>query len=361
MYPALAVAAELVASGLDEVAFVGTPSGLEARLATEAGVPFFGLPARGFDRARPWSFVVAGVTALVSTVRAIRLIKRWDPDVVVGFGAYVSVPVGLAAVATRTPLVLHEQNSVPGLANRFLSRWAKQVAVTYETSRTFLRRPDRVVLTGNPVRASVSLAGREHGRRTLGIEDEATVLLVFGGSRGARHVNQAVLAARASVLSIPDVHIVHAAGRAEYDSVVKSLSDGGGDGGGRWVIHDYIEDMGSCIAAADVVVARAGATSLAEITAIGRAAVLVPYPYATDDHQTLNARTMVDGGGAIAFADSEIDGPEFGEAIAALLRDSSARANMAAASRGLGRPDAGARVASVIRDAVSSSSRKGQS
>ena len=348
MYPALTVA-EQFAVAPDSVTFVGTPDSLESRIVPAAGVEFRALPATGFDRSRPWTLVTSSVRIGVSTVRAWRWLGAQRPDAVIGFGGYVSVPVALAAVLRRVPLVLHEQNSVPGIANRVLSRFAEAVAVTYEESGSRLAHPDRVVLTGNPVRDSVLAATREAGRRALSLAQDIPVLLVFGGSRGARHLNTALVGLRERLLGVPDLQILHVAGKAESESVRAALYKAGGDGGGRWRVLDYLDDMGSALAACDLVVARAGATSIAEITALGRASVLVLYPYATDDHQTSNAASLVAHGAAFVVTDADIDGQQFGDMIVGLLGDGVARATMAAASRALGRPDAAARVAELAR------------
>lgn len=344
------MAAQLAESGHD-VAFVGTPHGLEARLVPEAGIEFFSVPSKGFDRSRPWTLLTAIFTVLASLVRAVGLIRGYKADVVAGFGGYVSVPVGAAAVLTRTPLVLAEQNSVPGLANRILSRWARVVAVTYEGSRSHLRHPERALVTGNPVRRAVLEADRAQGRVGLGLSETATVLLVFGGSRGARHINDAMVALWPSLSSVEGLQVVHIAGRIEAPSVRERI-EALGEVGERYRVFDYIDAMGDAIAACDVIVARAGATSIAEITAIGRAAVLVPYPFATEDHQTLNAMAVAGAGGAILVADGDLDAPVFQDALRRLLTDSDERVRMASASRALGRPQAAEALASAIIDAA---------
>ena len=351
MYPALTVA-EQFAAGPDEVVFVGTPDGLEARIVPAAGVAFRPLPAAGFDRARPWTLVTSSLRIAASTARAWRWLGAERPDAVLGFGGYVSIPVGLAAALRRIPLVLHEQNSVPGIANRYLSRFASAVAVTYEESAARFAHPDRVVLTGNPVRRAVLDADRVGGRAALGLPPDALVLLVFGGSRGARHLNTALVALRERLLTVPGLQVIHVAGKAEVESVRAALYKAGGDAGGRWRVLAYLEDMGSALAACDLVVARAGATSIAEITALGVPSVLVPYPYATDDHQTKNARALVDHGAAELVADPDLDGQRFGDVVVGLLGDKARRATMSAASRELGRPDAASRVADLARSAA---------
>lgn len=339
-----------LADAHDEVSFVGTPDGLEARLVPEAGVSFRGLHARGFDRAKPWTLVTATARIAASAITAWRWMGTERPDVVMGFGGYVSIPVGLAAVVRGIPLVLHEQNSIPGLANRVLSRWARSVGVTYAESIEHLARPTRAIVTGNPVREAILAADGAAGRASLGVPADAVLLLAFGGSRGARHLNSALVGLRDELLAVDGLHIVHVAGPLEADTVKAALDVAGGDGGGRWQVLEYIADMGSVMAAADLVLARAGATSIAEITVLGKPAVLVPYPYATDDHQTRNAATMVAHGAAVLVSDGELDCERFGLELIGLLGDAERRASMAAASAELGRPDAAERVAAMAAD-----------
>jgi len=345
------VAEHLVAER-DEVTFVGTPQGLESRLVPEAGVRFRALNASGFDRARPWTAVTSSVGIAVSALRAWSWLGTERPDAVIGFGGYVSLPVGLAAVMRGIPLVLHEQNSVPGLANRVLSRWAAAVGVTYDESIALLARPERAVLTGNPVRSEVLAATRSKGRDLLGVSEQATLLLVFGGSRGARHLNSAIVTLAARLAQVEGVKIALVAGPSETASVTHALQGAPHSVRDALSVFDYVSDMGSAIAAADLVVARAGATSIAELTALGAPCVLVPYPFATDDHQTTNAAAMVAHGAAVLVSDAELDDERFGDELVSLLEDRDRRATMSAASRGLGRPDAGARVAELARAAA---------
>jgi UDP-N-acetylglucosamine--N-acetylmuramyl-(pentapeptide) pyrophosphoryl-undecaprenol N-acetylglucosamine transferase len=350
IYPALAVAQTLAAER-DEVRFVGTPDGLEARLVPEAGVDFVGLRAAGFDRSRPWTLLTSSAVVIASSLKARALMRSWRPDVVIGFGGYVSIPVALAARWAGIPLVIHEQNSVPGLANRICARWAAAAAVTYAESASRLAHPSVVTVTGNPVRPEVLMADRAAGRLALGLGHDDLVLLAFGGSRGARHLNTALLGLHDRLMAIPGLIVVHVTGPSELEACTQTLADAGGDSG-RWRLMGYHADMGGAIAAADLVLARAGATSIAELSVLGAASLLVPYPYATDDHQTTNAAAMVDRGAAVLISDPELDTPRFGDELTRLLGDAGARATMAAASRGLGVSDAAQRVAVLARSAV---------
>lgn len=345
-YPALAVAGVLRDAGHD-VALAGTPEGMEARLAREAGIDFIEFGSSGWDRSRPWTFVTGVVGMALSTLRALKTLRRTRPEAVLGFGGYVSIPLGSAAAVIGVPLVLHEQNAIPGLANRFLSRWATRVAVTCAGSEAYLRRPERATVTGDPVREGILTATREDGRRSLGLDEGDTVLLVFGGSRGARHINTATIALYERLMAVAGLSVVHVAGRAEAGSVRSALGALPSWDPGRYHVEEYIEEMGGAIAAADLVVARAGATSIAEVTALGRPAVLVPYPYATDDHQTLNARAVENAGAAVVVADSDLDGDVYATELLGLLTDGARRDRMARASASLARPGAARAVADL--------------
>jgi UDP-N-acetylglucosamine--N-acetylmuramyl-(pentapeptide) pyrophosphoryl-undecaprenol N-acetylglucosamine transferase len=353
----LTVAERISAEGHDEVAFIGTPGGLEARLASEAGLPFFPINARGWDRSKPLSLLAAALVTSLSFVRSLYLLRRVRADVVVGFGGYVSLPLGLAAALASVPLVLHEQNSVPGVANRILSRWATAVCVTYPDSIHRLARASRATVTGDPVRPSI-IAGDEKAARTgLKLTSTHPVMLVFGGSQGARHLNEATVDLYSRLSEVKGLQVVQATGPAEIDSVRERLKTAAGGRMPRWwKLVGYLEDMGDALAAADLVVCRSGATTIAELTAAGKAAVLVPYPYATDDHQTHNASPLREAGASIVVRDSDLDAEAFGEQVVALLRDAPRRARMARAAAHLGRPNAAQCIADVALEAATAHS-----
>lgn len=346
--PALALAEELGSRGW-EVLFAGTPSGVESRLVADAGIPFKGFAASGFNRKKPLSLIKGVATIQKSTGAAKRWFKEIRPDVVVGFGGYVCVPVGRAAESLGIPVAVHEQNSVMGMANRYLARRAAAICLTYEHAASALDDAERarVVLTGNPVRSQVLAATREAGRAMLGVPDGARMLLVTGGSLGARHVNQAVMALKDELLSRPDLYVVHLTGRREYETVKRglALTD---EQAARWQVIDYQDRMGECMAAADVIVSRAGASSLAEISALAVPALLVPFPAATEDHQTMNARAYVDAGCAYLVPDAEVEGPGFAEKLLGLLDDASARERMRKAARAQNTSGAAAKLADAV-------------
>ncbi len=348
--PALALASELVERGWD-VHFAGTPQGVEARLVPAAGVPFTAFEASGFNRKHPLSLVKGVGKIAASSRKAEQWFREIKPDVVVGFGGYVSIPVARAAEKMGIPVVLHEQNSVMGMANKYLAKKAACVCVTYEHSMACLPPDASTHLTGNPVRRSVMEASREAGRALFGLAEDDTMLLVFGGSLGARHINEAVAALKDELLSRPQLHIVHITGPKELEAVTEALALTEEEAA-RWTLLGYQDRMGETMAAADAIVSRAGATSLAEISARAIPAVLVPYPHATADHQTTNARAYVDAGCAFMVPDDALDTPAFSEAVFSLIDDEAVRAAQTAAARAQKTAEAATMLADVVTAAA---------
>lgn len=344
--PALALAEELCARGCD-VRFAGTPTGVESRLVPAAGISFTSFEAQGFNRSHPLTLPKALLKIQKSTKAAKRWFDEIKPDVVVAFGGYVCIPVARAAEQRGIPVVVHEQNSVMGMANRYLSKHAAAVCLTYECAARVLSDTSRICVTGNPVRKSVFSATRAEGRADFGVPEDARMLLVTGGSLGARHLNQAIVALKKELLSRQDLHIVHITGPKELDSVTDSLNLSSEESK-RWHLFGYTDRMGQAMAAADAIVSRAGATSLAEISARALPALLVPFPYATEDHQTMNARACVDAGAAFMVPDAEVDTPAFSEKLLTLLDDDATCASMIQAARSQKTCDA----ASLLADAV---------
>ena len=343
--PALAVADELRGRG-HEVAFVGTDDRMEARLVPEAGFPFTGLSVAGFDKAKPWTLLSSAAKLLSATKKVEAMFATRHPDAVLGFGAYVSIPVGRAAHAMQIPLVIHEQNSVPGMANDYLARRADVTALTYEASREFLKPAGECIVCGNPVRKSVEENDRAAGRAMLGVGEDATVVLVTGGSLGAHRLNAAVCALKEQLLAIDGLVVVHSSGAQDLDFVKETLALSPQEEA-RWKVFPYIEHMGKCMAACDFAVSRAGASSLAELATLHVPAILVPYPHARGDHQTLNARAYVDSGAAVLVADADVEGVQFSSAVLGLAGDAQRRATMRKACEGLSGADARRTLADV--------------
>ena len=320
----------------------------------QAGFELVPIVVTGFDRSRPWTLVSALVRERSATSQILaRFRESGVPDVAIGFGAYVELPLISACHAEGVPVVLHEQNSVPGLANKTSAKRAARVCVSLpQAIPAFSDRvgdPGAIVVTGNPVRQSVVTADHAAGRAAFGIPEDATMLLVFGGSLGAMHLNRGDCGLKDELLGREGLWIVHSTGKDDYDAVVSSLALSE-DEKARWQVMPYISNMGEALAAADLVVSRAGASSIAEIAALAVPSLLVPYPFATADHQTTNAHYLVDAGAAVLVADADIDAPVFSEQLLSLVDDPERRALMRAAARGLGQD----RAASALADQVES-------
>ena len=344
IYPALAVAQELIATG-HEVLFAGTPQGQEAHLIPAEGIPYKAFDATGFNRSKISSMPSFFWRTATSTNLAKEWLKEIQPAAVAGFGGFASVPVCRAALQSRIPVLIHEQNSRAGWANRFLARSkVAAVALTYEDARAQLTFSNKtlVELTGNPVRYSlIKLAepaaratARAAFRSVYGIPADALVLMVFGGSQGARSINDAVLAQAATLLARDNLHVLHITGPKQYTVVNAQLTQTLDPVlAQRWHLIDYCTQMGEAYVAADLILSRAGASSLAEIAVLGVPALLVPFPYATDDHQTANARSLVQAGAARYISDADLSKPVFIQLLDLLLGDADIRASMAVAAQ----------------------------
>lgn len=329
--PALAVADALRASGA-EVHFVGGERA-ERTLVPDAGYPLEVLDVAGLDRRNPVKAARAAVKSVLAVGTALRLLRRLRPDAVMGGGGYVAGPVGLAAVLLRIPLVLTEADSHLGLTNRLLAPLARRVCLAFPLDG---RSGERYRVTGRPIPAGA--ADREAARAQLGIGAEETVVLVFGGSLGARSIN---LAAAEAFREAP-FRVLHASGTRDYEELRGRVA-----GVAHYDLRPYITPFGPALSASDLVVARAGG-SIFEIAAHGRPALLVPYPHATADHQSANARWMADGGAAVVVPDAELTGERLAHEVATLLHDRSRLAAMANASAALARPRAAQDIADEL-------------
>jgi UDP-N-acetylglucosamine--N-acetylmuramyl-(pentapeptide) pyrophosphoryl-undecaprenol N-acetylglucosamine transferase len=335
--PALAIADALRAEGAAVEFFGGERA--EAELVPAAGYPLHPLRVRGIDRRNPLKAARAVALAAGATVRARRLLRETGADVVIGGGGYVAGPVGLAARSLRLPLVLTEADSHLGIANRLLAPLASRVFLAFPLAG---RDGSRYAVVGRPIPAATLGADRAAARERFGIADDERCLLVFGGSLGARTVNDAALAAFGAAAPCA---VLHACGTRDHADLARRLEQLGSPA--HYRLHAYVEPFADALAAADLTVARSGG-SVFEVAAAGLPSILVPYPYAAADHQTLNARHMADAGAAAVVLDSELDGPRLAREVGALLADPSRLAAMSRAARAVARPDAAQTIAREV-------------
>jgi UDP-N-acetylglucosamine--N-acetylmuramyl-(pentapeptide) pyrophosphoryl-undecaprenol N-acetylglucosamine transferase len=334
-----------------DVVYVGTKMGAEARLVPAAGFSLEVVDVRGFDRARPLSIFSIGVRATKATVAARRILKRFNPDVVVGMGGYVALPVCVAARSMRVPIVIHEQNIVLGLTNKVCKPFARSVAVSFEDTLPAVRRG---VYVGNPVIPEIAEMDydveRKNGLDEYDLDAARKTVLVFGGSQGARRINEAAVDLVELWSDRADRQMLHIAGRGNAGLINRadSLSKPKG------LIYrgvEFVERMAAAYALADVALCRGGATTVAEVGAVGLPSVIVPYPFHRDRQQELHGRVLQRAGAATVVPDEEARGERLARELDPLLDDDAKLEQMAAAARSFGRPEAASHLARVVEEA----------
>lgn len=345
LFPALAVHGALLRRRPEaQVLFVGASEGVEATILPRLGHAFCGLSVHQV-KGRRWRGQVAALLALPSVVRqASRLLRECGAQVVLGVGGYASFPTVLAARLRRIPTVIHEQNAYPGLANRWLGRIVSAVAVSFEAAAGFFPT-GRVTVTGNPVRPEIRPGDAGEARRRLALSAGRFTVLIFGGSQGAHRINVATIEALPRLAeSRSHVQFLHATGERDVSAVEQAYEQHGFQAR----VEAFFQDMATAYAAADFVIARAGASTIFELAAMGKPALLVPYPYAANDHQRLNAEAMLKAGGAWIVPDPYCDGQRIAATVQAALEKPDLLRRMGEQAQGLARPDAADRIVSLL-------------
>lgn len=342
IYPAIAIAGEYIARDPSRRAiFVGTEKGLEKTIVPKAGFPLELISVGGLKGKGGMDLVRNLGRLPLGFVQAWKLIGKHRPNVVLGVGGYSSGPVLISAWMRRVPTIIHEANAFPGLTNRLLARFVKAVAVAFEDALPRLKRADGVV-TGNPIRAEFF----EKGAARIGGVPKRQRLLIFGGSQGSRVLNDAMTGALLFLARLKDrLSIVHQTGPNELQKVqdayrMSAFPDAR--------VVPYLDPMADEIAAADVVASRAGAMTIGELSAVGRAAILVPFAAATNNHQELNARVVEKAGGAVVITEKDLTPERLGLAIAEIINDPERAGRMGKASRALATPDATKKIVDFI-------------
>ncbi len=336
LYPGIAVAREWLSRQPEaQISFAGTARGIEARVVPREGFALDLIRSGGL-KGKSLVDRVRGASLLpLSVADAWRIVSARRPHVVIGVGGYSSGPVVLVAALRGVPTMLLEQNAVPGLTNRLLARFVRAAGVSFESTKEFFG--SKAFVSGNPVRPEfVAAVGPS---QESGVDEHAAItrVLVFGGSQGAHAINVAMVAAAAELAAGgAAVHLTHQTGERDLEMVRAGYREAGIQAD----VEPFLYDMGRQIGRADLIICRAGATTLAEITAAGKAAVLVPLPTATDDHQRRNAEALADAGAAEVLLQSGLTGHTLAERIQALVADPERRAHIATAARSLARPDA---------------------
>ena len=335
LYPGIAVARELLARERDaQVSFAGTASGIEARVMPREGFSLDVIRSGGLKGKSIVARLRGAALIPLSLVDAFRIVSNRRPQLVIGVGGYSSGPVVAVASLRGVPTMLLEQNAVPGLTNRLLARFVRAAAVTFESTQTFFG--SKAFVSGNPVRPEFLATAGPISEGTVDDQTSVTRVLVFGGSQGAHAINVAMVEAAAELAAHPRLRITHQTGERDVEMVRAAYQRAGISA----EVEPFIYDMGRRLRHADLIVCRAGATTLAEIAAAGKAAILIPLPTATDDHQRRNAEALAASGAAELLLQSDATGGVLAQRVLALAGDRETRARMARAARALARPDA---------------------
>ncbi|MGJ7910590.1 undecaprenyldiphospho-muramoylpentapeptide beta-N-acetylglucosaminyltransferase [Neobacillus sp. LXY-1] len=349
IYPALALIREIQKEHKDaEFLYIGTLTGLESKIVPREGIDFQSIHITGFKRKLSFDNIKTVYRFLKGVRDSKKILNQFNPDIVIGTGGYVCGPVVYAASKLRIPTIVHEQNSVPGLTNKFLSRYVDKVAICFEEAKEFFP-PSKVVFTGNPRASEVIGKDGIKGRLSVGLSTTKPAVLIFGGSRGARPINEAV------VKGLPDFsekpyQVLYVTGDVHFEAVSKEVELVGNPQ--NVVIKPFIHNMPEVLAGIDLVVSRAGATSIAEITSLGIPSILIPSPYVTNNHQEKNARSLSDHGAASVLLEKELTGHSLVQHIDQILLDSKILHDMKQKSKKMGVPDSASRLFKVMTELV---------
>ena len=351
IYPALAIAKGLLARDAEtQILYVGIRDGMEARLVPESGIEFVGISGKGLPR----KLSLDTIKVIGGSIKALwetkKLLRQFHPDLVVGTGGYVSGPVVLAAALFNIPTLLHEQNALPGITNRLLARVVRHVMVTFPESTSHFGVKKKLELVGLPVRPEIGQVSREVGVKHFKLRPDRLTLLVTGGSRGARTLNRAMTGVLEHLAQRRDIQVIWATGKATYSETIEDFKRRGISWERpEWRVLEYLKDMPEALACADIFIGRAGAASLAELMVTGIPSVLIPYPYAAENHQEHNAQALVQAGAARIILDSELNGERLWKEVDGLITQPKLLAKMGAAAQTLAQPQALNKIVDLCR------------
>ncbi|MVO99366.1 undecaprenyldiphospho-muramoylpentapeptide beta-N-acetylglucosaminyltransferase [Paenibacillus lutrae] len=356
VYPALAIGEQCLSDQpRSEFLYIGTSSGLERDIVARSGLnmPFEAVEITGFRRKLASLDNVKTVMRFLRGVqRAKGILKQYRPDAVVGTGGYVCGPVLFAAARLGIPTLIHEQNALPGLTNRFLSRYVDTVAVSFRGTEGKFPQARRVVYTGNPRATSMVKADKAKGLASLGLPQDAQLVIVVGGSRGAKAINEAMIELAPLVKALPGTHFVFGTGQSYYDSTSARIVETAGALPDNLQVLPYIHNMPEVLAASKLIVNRAGASLMAEITALGIPSILIPSPNVTDNHQEHNARSLADEGGSVMLLEKDLSGSALFDQIHKIITDPLRWEHMAKQSARMGQRDSASLVVQELNRIV---------
>ena len=341
IYPAIAIADKIKRKHPDaEILFIGTQRGMEKDLVPKGGYPIKFITVSGFNRKKLWKNFKTALDLAKGNRQAKKIIEEFKPDLVIGTGGYVCGPVVRAAFKKGIKTFIHEQNAFPGVTNKLLEKYVDKVFVSFAESKKYFKDQSKLVVTGNPIRKSFLTCGMGNSREKLGIKPNEFVLLCFGGSLGAGKINNAMIPVLETLNGLSDARLYFITGRNYYDKVMTSLKEKGIELSDNIKVLEYVDNMHEYLSASDLVISRAGALTVSEITACGKAAILIPSPNVTGNHQYFNAKVVADQGGAVILEEKDMTDEKLLGTVMRLKNNKEALNSMSQASGKAGRLDA---------------------
>ncbi|MCX7710927.1 MAG: undecaprenyldiphospho-muramoylpentapeptide beta-N-acetylglucosaminyltransferase [Clostridia bacterium] len=332
-----------------EIIFVGTQKGLETKLVPREGFELKTIRVRGFRRKLSMDTFVTIKELFQGILEARKVIREFKPDVVIGTGGYVCGPVVFNASLMKIPTMIHEQNAFPGVTNRILSRFANAVAISFKESTKYFKNAKKLVLTGNPIRNEVLMAERTLARQKLKISSDAQLVVIFGGSRGAEKINESVVQMALEHYKASDCNVIFAPGEAQYEKIVTML---GNQVPQTFSVAPYIYNMGEVLAASDLVICRAGAITISELTALGIPSIIIPSPYVTANHQEHNARALEEQGAAVVILEKNLNGNILYQQMTDLVKNKEQLGKMGKNAKKMGVTNASEKIYAMIQEII---------
>ncbi|KMT21406.1 undecaprenyldiphospho-muramoylpentapeptide beta-N-acetylglucosaminyltransferase [Clostridium cylindrosporum] len=352
IYPGVAIAKKIKDKNKDvEILFIGSKNGLEGDLVPKEGFNIKFIEVEGLNKKVSLKTFSSIKKVFKGYSGASKIIKDFNPDIVIGTGGYVCGPVVLSAALKGIPTIIHEQNAIPGMTNKILSKFVKKIAITFKESAKFFP-VKKVIYTGNPIRSQILKADKNISRDKLGFSKDKSLVLAVGGSRGAKNLNNAVLDI------IPEIkkhalQLLFITGEAQYDDILKEATKRGYSLGEDVKILPYIYKMENALAACDIIISRAGATILSEVTALSIPAILIPSPYVANNHQELNANALENKGAAIKLREVDLPNGVLGKKLFSLVGNKESLSGMKKASKSMGIIDASDKIYDIVCNLIS--------
>ena len=343
--PAIAIAKHIKENEkYAEIKFVGTKKGMESELVSREGFEIEFIEVKGFRRKLSIYTIKTAFTLFKGLSQAAHIIDKFKPDIVIGTGGYVAGPVLYKASKRKIPTIVHEQNAFPGVTNKILSRYVNAVAISFKESRKYFKRQEKIFFTGNPIRKEVLNTDKITARTELNIDTKKPLVLIFGGSLGAEKINLSTI----EMINTKEIqfNLIYGTGKKHYEGLLKKVNKILPE---NIRIQPYIYDMGKVMSAADLVVCRAGAITLSELTALGVPSILIPSPYVTANHQEHNARTLEHNGAAVVILEKDLDGDMLYGQINELIKNTDLLKRMSSNAKKNGITDATNRIYNIIK------------